>query len=154
LTRPAPAANRGAMLTWTRIFDDGFTHTIGAVERAHGAEGPQDLYRFQIGPQHAAPDGSAARGLLMTFIDTALWAVVLTQTHARLSPPAGEGAATVSLNTDFLTPARIGETVFARGHVTRKTRTIAFASGELFVEREGREVPVLSAIGVWKILGA
>ena len=142
------------MTTWTRIFDDGFTHTIGAVERAHGPEGPRDLYRFRLGPEHAGPDGAAARGLLMTLMDTALWAVVLTQTHGTLAPPAGQGAATVSLNTDFLAPVRVGETVFARGHVTRKTRTIAFASGELFVERDGAEAPVLNAIGVWKILGA
>lgn len=134
---------------WSRIFDTGFTHTIGALERS--ADG--GLYRFATGPEHAATDGSVSRGLLMTLMDSVLWAVVLGATHGRLDPPPGEGATTVTLNCDFTGAARAGEHVFGSGTVTRRTRTVVFASGELWVERDDARLPVLAAMGVWKILG-
>lgn len=135
---------------WSRIFDTGFTHTIGALERS--ADGA--LYRFATGAEHAATDGSVSRGLKMTLMDSVLWAVVLGATHGRLDPPSGEGATTVTLNCDFTGVAQAGEVLFGTGTVTRRTRTVVFASGELFVQRDTARIPVLAAMGVWKILGA
>jgi acyl-coenzyme A thioesterase PaaI-like protein len=135
---------------WSRIFNTGFTHTIGALERSDDAT----RYRFATGPAHAATDGSVSRGLMMTVMDSVLWAVVLGATHGRLDPPPGEGATTVTLNSDFTGAALAGETLYGSGTVTRRTRTVVFAAGELWVERDGGRKTVLSAMGVWKILGA
>jgi acyl-coenzyme A thioesterase PaaI-like protein len=135
---------------WSRTFDSGFTHTIGALERSDAG----DRFRFATGPEHASTDGSVNRGLLMTVMDSVLWAVVLGATHGRLDPPPGEGATTVTLNCDFTGAARAGEIVHGAGTVTRRTRTVVFAAGDLWVERDGLRVPVLAAMGVWKILGA
>lgn len=138
------------MTGWTRIFDTGFTRTIGAMERSDDGA----TFRLETMPAHAAPDGTLARGLLMTVMDSCLWAVVLDAVYGSLTPPAGAGATTVTLNSDFTGAARAGETIYGSGVVTRRTRTVVFASGELWVLRDGRRTPVLVAMGVWKILGA
>jgi acyl-coenzyme A thioesterase PaaI-like protein len=56
---------------------------------------------------------------------------------------------TISLNCDFVGPAKLGDRIRATANITRKTRSIVFISGELTVE--GR--PILTATGLWKILG-
>jgi|GEM_PF-389047 len=140
---------------WHRVFDDGFTAYIGAVERLVCDGKPQEMLRFRLEPHHMGPDGASSRGLLMALMDTMLWAVILENIYGCLTPPSGEGATTVSLNADFLGTATAGETVYGVGEITRRTRSIVFISGRLFTRNaDGNERGLLSALGVWKILGA
>ncbi len=56
---------------------------------------------------------------------------------------------TVSLSSDFLSSARLGEWLSARGTVTRMGRRMAFANCDLFagaVPDAGRHVPRSSAV--------
>jgi acyl-coenzyme A thioesterase PaaI-like protein len=57
---------------------------------------------------------------------------------------------TVQLNTHFIAPARIGDFVESRAEVMRATRTVVFVRGMLVVG----DRTIVSADGVWKILGA
>ena len=57
---------------------------------------------------------------------------------------------TVQLSTQFISPARIGDFVEGRAEVLRATRTVVFVRGLLTVG----DRTVVSAEGVWKILGA
>jgi acyl-coenzyme A thioesterase PaaI-like protein len=141
--------------TWHRVFNDGFTAFIGAVERLSLNGVPQETLRFQLEPHHMGPDGVSSRGLLMALMDTMLWAVTLETLYGSLTPPTGQGATTVSLNADFLGTATAGEIVYGVGEITRRTRSIVFISGRLFTRNpDGSERGLLSALGVWKILGA
>ena len=81
-------------------------------------------------------------GMLMTFIDRTLGSLVW---HAI----DGRPCATVSLNTDFLAPARPGDWIECRGQVTRQTRALVFVRGELTTA----DRTLMTASGVWKKLG-
>jgi acyl-coenzyme A thioesterase PaaI-like protein len=69
--------------------------------------------------------------------------------HAVHEAIAGERAATVSLNCDFVAGARADEVIEGTATITRRTRSLIFVSGELSVV----ERPVLTATGIWKIIG-
>jgi acyl-coenzyme A thioesterase PaaI-like protein len=59
-------------------------------------------------------------------------------------------ASTVSINCDFVAGAAGNEVLEGTTLITRKTRSLVFISGEL--SAGGRTV--LTATGIWKILGA
>jgi acyl-coenzyme A thioesterase PaaI-like protein len=139
--------------SWDPIFTDSFPGQVGTLERRLADGTPDDTYRFTLTPAHAGPDGLASRGLLAAVMEAMLSATVLQTTVGSLSPAAGHGATTVSLNTDYVGVARPGDTLFGEASVTRRTRTIAFVSGRLFMaEPDGSQRDVVSALGVWKLL--
>ena len=57
--------------------------------------------------------------------------------------------ATISINTDFIGPARAGDWIEARAEVTKITRSLVFGSSQVFAN----DKLILSANGVWKRLG-
>jgi len=50
----------------------------------------------------------------------------------------------------FVAPSHQGETLIGSAHIVKKTRSMVFVRGELFVE----DKVVATADGIWKILGA
>ena len=82
-------------------------------------------------------------GMLVSLIDTTL-------AVACWNAGGGGPCATITLNTEFLGPARDGDWLVARAEVTRLTRSLVFVKGQLFA---GDNL-VLTANGVWKRLGA
>jgi len=65
------------------------------------------------------------------------------------SEAAEKDVSLLSLNSDFIGEARQGGKLAAKTEITRRTRSVVFASAEL--ESEGR--PVLTATAVFKVLG-
>jgi uncharacterized protein (TIGR00369 family) len=100
-------------------------------------------YGFVAEKRHANLGGVVHGGMLMSFADDVLG---MTVWEAAGRKPC----TTVQLNTHFISPARIGEFVEGRAEVLRATRTVVFVRGMLMVG----ERTVVSADGVWKILGA
>ena len=78
-------------------------------------------------------------GLMLSFADFALFALSSRERQ-------GAPCVTVSLNGEFLGPAREGDRVEATGEVTKAGRSLIFVRGLLAVEA----VPVLSFSGVIK----
>jgi uncharacterized protein (TIGR00369 family) len=99
-------------------------------------------YGFVAEQRHLNRGGVVHGGMLMSFADDALGATVWEAVGRR-------PVTTVQLNTQFISPARLGELVEMRGEVLRATRTVVFVRGAL--EVGGRTV--VHADGVWKILG-
>ena len=64
-------------------------------------------------------------GLMMTMVDLAL---VIAAKRAR-----DEQFVTVSLNSEFIAPGRAGELIEAVGEVVRRTSSLAFVRGQVFV---------------------
>jgi len=82
---------------------------------------------LRVGAQHLNRGGTAHGGLLATLVDTAMGTAVRAQAD-------GDAAATVSLTTDYLGPAKEGDWVQATTEVERLGGRLAFVDCSLRVE--------------------
>jgi uncharacterized protein (TIGR00369 family) len=87
----------------------------------------RDRFAFRAEPRHCNSHGTLHGGLLMTFIDLVLGTVAKEN-------PAEESAVTVSMNSNFVAPGREGDLVEARAEAVRRTKSLSFVRGEVFVE--------------------
>jgi uncharacterized protein (TIGR00369 family) len=106
----------------------------------HKADGGIFRQGFRVLAHHCNGHGIAHGGWLSAFGDGVLGAAVWRETKAP--------SVTLRLNVDFLDMVRPGEWVEGVAHVTRATRTLAFARAELV--SGGRKV--LTAEGVFKLM--
>ena len=95
-------------------------------------EADERVFGLRIEDRHRNAGGSAHGGFLATLVDFALGrAIIAGMKHA--------GApVTVSLTTDYLGPANVGDWVEAHTEVERLGGTLAFADCSLMVD--GREI--------------
>jgi uncharacterized protein (TIGR00369 family) len=132
---------------WTaQDLRDPFEALAGPLYERRHADG-RDM-AFRVAPQHTNARGIAHGGMIMTFCDASLGAAA--------SDACGGGSiATVTMNVDFVGPARVGDWVVARMRVTRRTRTMIFVTGTLEVPSAdgGAAAAVATASSVFKILG-
>jgi len=119
----------------------GFEQHIGPLY-ARKVEGGL-RFGFRAEPQHANNRGVIHGGMLMSFADHILGALVWYTVGKK-------PCATASLNCDFVSAARVGDWVEGQAELTRKGRSLVFVRGDLFVA----DRVVLSANGIWKVLGA
>jgi uncharacterized protein (TIGR00369 family) len=88
--------------------------------------GEQHLSAFLCEKRHLNGGGFLHGGMLMSFADYALFVIA----HDALRD---EHAVTVSCQTEFLKGAApIGDIVYAKGEVTRNTRSLVFLRGEIY----------------------
>ena len=95
---------------------------------------------FYALPRHANGSGLVHGGMLAAFLDT-----VLAQAIVHVTRRTG---VTIHLAVDYLHMARPHHWVIGRGRVTRETRDVVFAEGEVF--SEGRQVA--RATGLFKMM--
>lgn len=119
----------------------GFVAVNGPLWVRRAAAGEQIELGMRIEPKHANPMGVCHGGMLMTFADILLAVVV------RHADPALGMMPTVSMSSDFLAPAAVGEFLTGSGRLLKRTRNLAFADG--LVRADGR--PVLRVSGLLKI---
>lgn len=98
---------------------------------------------FQVRKHHLNRGQVAHGGMLMTFAD-------MVMGRAAAEANGGVPCATISLNCDFVSAAKLGDWVEGAARIVRKTRSVLFVSGEL--STEGRIL--LTASGLWKVLHA
>lgn len=94
---------------------------------------------LRVEDKHTNLGGVVHGGVLMSFADVILGTV--SYRHAR------RGGMSVRLVSDFISPARVGDWLEGRGTVTKATRSIVFAQGELTVD--GRTI--LTVSGTYKL---
>jgi acyl-coenzyme A thioesterase PaaI-like protein len=126
---------------WKVLPERGFPVVVGTFwSKRFG-----DAYRFGFiaEERHANVGGVVHGGMLVTFVDDLLGASVWFAVKQR-------PVTTVQLNTRFISPARPGDFVTLVPEIQRVTKSVVFVRGEVFV---GDRL-VLSADGVWKILGS
>jgi uncharacterized protein (TIGR00369 family) len=113
-------------------FEQGgeFLELVGPVHVR--GEGEQRVFGLRVGERHRNLAGAAHGGLLATLVDFSLGRAIAHGLEG------GDAPATVSLTTDFLGPARVGDWLEAHTTVERLGGTLAFADCSLTVE--GREV--------------
>jgi uncharacterized protein (TIGR00369 family) len=113
------------------------THNGPYFERAceNGAE-----QAFFILPRHCNQLGIVHGGMLSAFMDGLL--------AASVGRAAGAPSVTMHLSLDFLAMARAGEWALGAARVTRLTRDVAFAEGQ--VQVRGRDL--VRGSGVFKLM--
>lgn len=116
----------------------GFFGSIGPIWTKKEA----DLWAYGVlaTAAHVNPAGVVHGGMLATLLDHTL-STIAWEASGR------KPCVTVSLDVHFLVPARPGEFVEARGRITRQTKSIAFAQGQVTVG----ERMVASASAILKI---
>ncbi|MEH6519247.1 MAG: PaaI family thioesterase [Halioglobus sp.] len=119
-------------MTEDLLIPEGYKHYGGGVP-AEDNIGPF-FYRKQAeglflgmraAEKHANGRGSVHGGVLLCYADYAASMLALSG--------VSEHCVTVSLNSDFIAPARIGDWIEGAGDVVSRTRTLTFVRGELSV---------------------
>lgn len=100
------------------------------------------LVGLRIEEQHINYVDIAHGGVLATLADVAL----SLQAHRAEDPPLN--ATTISLTTNFLGPAKLGDWLEAEGRIDRMGKRVCYASGEI---RTGNRV-IMTMTGVFNIM--
>lgn len=108
---------------WTRQEESGWTYGVLA------------------GPAHLNPAGAVHGGLLMSLMDHALSAIAWESVGRR-------ACVTVQMDTQFLSGARQGQFLLARGRVARASSSLVFMNGTVSVEGQ----QILAASAIFKVL--
>ena len=118
-----------------------FEALVGPIYAATGTEAGIARFGFRAEPRHANPFGVVHGGMLVTVVDTMMGATVFHSLD-------GQTCATISLTTDFLAGARVGDWIEGEASLTRLTRAVAFVRGTLRVG----DRPILTATGTWAVI--
>jgi len=131
-TKPAPAG-------YTAVFGDaGFNKYVGPVWQSPD----KTEFLFDVRDIHLNGGQSLHGGMAMALADIVMGRTVNDALE-------GGRAMTISLNCDLIGPAKLGDRIRGEAKITRRTRSIVFIGCELKVEGK----PILTATGIWKILG-
>jgi uncharacterized protein (TIGR00369 family) len=120
----------------------GFSSLIGPF---YEIELEQSFRRaLPLDARHLNPEGFVHGGVLSAFADYVLYRAIGDVLGHE------QAIATVSLHVQFLAAARAHQWLYGEGLVVKRTRTLVFATGELFTEDQ----QIVQATGVWKLIGA
>jgi len=110
---------------WRQRSLPGFAGLIGPLWTRH--EEPAWAYGVLATDEHTNPSGLVHGGLLTALLDHALSAIAWEALERR-------PCVTVQLDTHFLSTARAGQFLEARGHIVRATSSLVFMQGDVSVE--------------------
>ena len=119
---------------------DPFEIHLGPVYET-GEKGARRFF-LRIDERHVNMRGVIHGGMLMTFADLALGQAVWDATDRAPS-------VTINMQSQFLKPARVGDTVEVLPELVRETRSLVFMRGDFKVNGE----TIFSASSIWKLLG-
>ena len=119
-----------------------FTNVAGPFWVRRVGEGVDVEVGLIIEPRHCNEHmGFLHGGAVMTFADVALGAPCLRAL-------GGMNAVTMQLNTHFVAPARVGEFLYCKAELVRRTKRLMFVRGLIMVD----DRVVASCDGVWSIV--
>ena len=106
-------------------YDDPFEDHVGPL--GYKVVDGTITFAFLADARHRNTAGTVHGGMLMTFADFAL---CLTATWEQ----PGEKCVTVSCNSEFVAPGRPGDLIEASGEVVRRTKSLTFVRGQVYVD--------------------
>jgi len=125
--------------TETRLIDPFELHVGPVFERRE--EGGR-VFGFRVDNRHINMRGIIHGGMLMTFADAAFG-------QAAWDACDHADVVTLSMQGQFLAPAREGDWIQVAPVLTRRTKSMIFLRGDFLVD----SAPIFSVSSVWKILG-
>ena len=105
-------------------YHDAFEELVGPL--GYKAEGDTISFAFRADARHRNTGNTIHGGMLMTFADFALCLTAVWNQR-------GERCVTVSLNSEFVAAGREGDLIESVCEVVRRTRSLTFVRGTLFV---------------------
>lgn len=122
-------------------LSDPFEIHVGPIfER--GAPGSK-TFGLKVDARHVNMNGIVHGGMLMTYADAALGQAAWDATNRG-------NVVTLNMQSQFLSPARLGDWIEVAPLLIRRTRSLLFFRGDFTVA----DRPVYSVASVWKLLGA
>lgn len=121
--------------------DMGFSQHVGPFYVRKPKDGFTLAFGFRAQAHHANRGGVVHGGMLVSFMDHALGAICFAAAGRR-------PCSTISLDCNFVSPARPGDWVECTGEIGRVTSSVVFVDGRLRVN----ERVVMQAKGIWKVL--
>ena len=106
-------------------YDDPFEDHVGPL--GYKVVDGTITFAFLADARHRNTAGTVHGGMLMTFADFAL---CLTATWDQ----PGEKCVTVSCNSEFVAPGRLGDLIEASGEVVRRTKSLTFVRGQVYAD--------------------
>ena len=94
-------------------------------------------------PHHLNPESVVHGGLLLSFLDYIIYRAIGDELGH------DEKFATINLNSNFVSAAKEGDWVMGKGEITRITRSVIFAQGEIYTE----DRVIMTGSGIWKRIG-
>ncbi len=127
---------------WVHDPSEGFIAFVGGLWRREIPleTGSALQFGFLATADHANRNGMVHGGMLMTFVDRAFGMT------ARLVSGAPRGA-TISLNTQFMAPMRIGDFATLTPRIATQTTRLAFVDGTVL----RGTTALMGAQGVWRL---
>lgn len=125
---------------WQCISGRGFDDLVGPYWVLD--EGEESTTGLFVEERHCNHQGTIHGGVVMTFADIGLGMGV-----AALLKEDRHNCVTASLQTQFISAARIGEFISCKPEVIRRTRQLVFVRGLITI---GEKV-IASAEGIWKL---
>ncbi len=113
----------------------GYFEYVGVTPPALG-----EPFSFQVASEHLNGGGSIHGGMSMTLAE-------LVCRRAVSASLEGEVGACISLNCDFISGARKGETIACTAEITRQTNALVFVSAKL----TSGERTVMTANGLYAV---
>jgi acyl-coenzyme A thioesterase PaaI-like protein len=120
-------------------MQDDFVRLVGPLQVKVEADGPR--VGLMLEPRHGNPLGVAHGGCLVTLADMVMGFGCGFATGRPVVHP------TITLNTDFVRGARIGQWIEGKAVITRRTPNFVFARCDLVAAGE----VVVSASGVFRV---
>lgn len=134
-TRPI---NEGEWAGWRNWGADAFEDANGPFVYREEPDG-SILCAFRAEPKHMNGGGFMHGGCMMTFADYAMFCISTKELESG-------AAVTVSLNSEFIAPAKVGDLVTATGEIVKAGGSLIFLRGT--VRAQG--APILTFSGVIK----
>jgi uncharacterized protein (TIGR00369 family) len=127
-------------LQWEVFDDTDFFRLIGPAWHRGEAADVREI-KIEVLEKHRNRNGSAHGGLLMTLADRLMGDIARSASGAPF-------VVTVQSGFQFLSSARLGDVIVARGKVHRTTRSLVFVSAELHCNND----VILTCSGVFKAM--
>lgn len=126
------------MENWTNISLDHFMKHLGECWLDMGASDP--VYRMKVERNHLNPLKFTHGGLLSAFLDATMGDACFRACDER-------HCFTLSLTTNFVATSHLGEMIFSKPIITKRTAHLCYATATVTNEKDRM---IATACGVWK----
>ncbi|WP_448212015.1 PaaI family thioesterase [Colwellia sp. MEBiC06753] len=121
----------------------GFSQYLGPFFQRFDQDRGQFIRALPIRAEHLNPEGVVHGGVLLAFLDYVCYRAIGDEISHQ------NPFATVQLNSNFLAAAKPGDIVFGVANITKVTKSLIFATGELY----NSDRALMTGSGVWKLIG-
>lgn len=104
----------------------------------------ESIYNMDVLEKHLSSPNVCHGGVVAGFMDSVLGSAALS-----LSLQQGALVSTVEFKINYFKPVFLGDKLLGKGKVDFEGKKLISSTGEIFVEKEGKEILIAKAIGTF-----